>query len=72
LFLAADRSGDGWLDKEEFLAFSHPEEDEAMKPLIVQQVTHKYFSLHSFDGKARLLLDSLMARENFYKNSLIH
>jgi hypothetical protein len=49
------------LDKEEFLAFSHPEEDEAMKPLIVQQVTHKYF-----------LLPSLMAREDFYKDSLIH
>jgi hypothetical protein len=68
LFLAADRSGDGWLDKEEFLAFSHPEEDEAMKPLIVQQVRRKYFSLHSLMAREDLL-DSLMVREDFY---LIH
>ena len=38
LFLAADRDGDGSLDRAEFLAFSHPEEDETMKPLIVDQV----------------------------------
>jgi hypothetical protein len=36
--MAADRNGDGGLDKGEFLSFSHPEEDEAMKPLIVDQV----------------------------------
>jgi len=38
LFLAADANSDGTLDKVEFLAFSHPEEDEAMKPHVLQQV----------------------------------
>jgi len=38
LFLAADTNGDGTLDKAEFLAFSHPEEDENMKPHVVAQV----------------------------------
>lgn len=38
LFLAADTNGDGVLDKVEFLAFSHPEEDEHMKPHVVAQV----------------------------------
>jgi len=38
LFLAADSNGDGLLDKAEFLAFSHPEEDDSMKPHVLQQV----------------------------------
>jgi len=38
LFLAADSNGDGLLDKTEFLAFSHPEEDEGMKPHVLEQV----------------------------------
>jgi len=38
LFDAADLNKDGKLDKTEFLAFSHPEEDEKMKPLVIDQV----------------------------------
>jgi len=38
LFLAADTNGDGFLDKAEFLAFSHPEEDDNMKPHVLEQV----------------------------------
>jgi len=38
LFVAADQNADGLLDKTEFLAFSHPEEDDNMKPHVLQQV----------------------------------
>jgi len=38
LFLAADANNDGVLDKTEFLAFAHPEEDENMKPHVLEQV----------------------------------
>jgi len=38
LFDAADINKDEKLDKTEFLAFSHPEEDEKMKPLVINQV----------------------------------
>jgi len=38
LFDAADLDKDGKLDKTEFLAFSHPEEDDSMKPLVIDQV----------------------------------
>jgi len=38
LFLAADTDGNGYLDTTEFLAFSHPEEDENMKPHVLEQV----------------------------------
>jgi len=38
LFNAADKDQDGKLDKREFLAFSHPEEDDSMKPLVIDQV----------------------------------
>ena len=37
LFLAADTDGNGYLDTTEFLAFSHPEEDENMKPHVLEQ-----------------------------------
>uniref|UniRef100_A0A2P2ICV1 Reticulocalbin-3 n=1 Tax=Hirondellea gigas TaxID=1518452 RepID=A0A2P2ICV1_9CRUS len=35
LFTAADKDGDEKLNEHEFLAFSHPEEDETMVPLLV-------------------------------------
>merc|ERR1719278_96775 len=38
LFMAADVSGDGALDVREFLSFSHPEEDPAMRPHVLAQV----------------------------------
>ena len=38
LFMAADISGDGKLDVKEFLSFSHPEEDPAMRPHVLAQV----------------------------------
>ena len=38
LFLAADFDQDGFLDKVEFLAFAHPEEEDKMKPVVVEQV----------------------------------
>jgi Ca2+-binding EF-hand superfamily protein len=38
LFDAADINKDEKLDKAEFLAFSHPEEDDKMKPLVIDQV----------------------------------
>jgi len=38
LFMAADISGDGSLDVKEFLSFSHPEEDPAMRPHVLAQV----------------------------------
>ena len=38
LFNGADRNGDGQLDKVEYLAFTHPEEDPAMKPHVIQQI----------------------------------
>ena len=38
LFMAADVSGDGSLDVKEFLSFSHPEEDPAMRPHVLAQV----------------------------------
>ena len=40
LFMAADISGDGSLDVKEFLSYSHPEEDPAMRPHVLAQV-HK-------------------------------
>ena len=36
--MAADVSGDGSLDVKEFLSFSHPEEDPAMRPHVLAQV----------------------------------
>ena len=45
LFLAADTNGDGFLDKAEFLAFSHPEEDDNMKPHVLEQVKTDLFIL---------------------------
>ena len=36
--MAADTSGDGSLDVKEFLSFSHPEEDPAMRPHVLAQV----------------------------------
>ena len=36
--MAADISGDGSLDVKEFLSFSHPEEDPAMRPHVLAQV----------------------------------
>lgn len=37
LFNAADENLDGRLDEKEFLAFTHPEEDPKMLPIILQQ-----------------------------------
>ena len=37
--MAADVSGDGSLDVKEFLSFSHPEEDPAMRPHVLAQVS---------------------------------
>ena len=37
LFNAADVNADGRLDPEEFLGFSHPEEDPKMLPILLQQ-----------------------------------
>jgi len=38
LFNGADRNGDEKLDKAEYLAFTHPEEDPLMKPHVIQQI----------------------------------
>jgi len=38
LFLAADANGDNKLDPKEFLSFSHPEEDQSMRPHVLTQV----------------------------------
>ncbi len=38
LFAAADKNSDGHLDRDEFLSFSHPEEDTDMHSIVVQQV----------------------------------
>ena len=35
LFKAADKNGDGVLQRSEFLSFSHPEEDPSMIPTVV-------------------------------------
>lgn len=37
LFHAADKNKDGYLDEKEHLAFTHPEEDPDMLPVIYQQ-----------------------------------
>jgi hypothetical protein len=39
LFMAADISGDSRLTVKEFLSFSHPEEDPAMRPHVLAQVS---------------------------------
>ena len=44
--MAADISGDGSLDVKEFLSYSHPEEDPAMRPHVLAQV-HKIQNLIS-------------------------
>ena len=38
LFLAADKNQDDKLDQKEFLSFSHPEEDQSMRPHVLSQV----------------------------------
>ena len=38
LFLAADTTGDDKLNPKEFLSFSHPEEDQSMRPHVLTQV----------------------------------
>lgn len=38
LFLAADVNGDNKLSPKEFLSFSHPEEDQSMRPHVLTQV----------------------------------
>jgi len=38
LFLAADKNQDDRLDQKEFLSFSHPEEDQSMRPHVLSQV----------------------------------
>ena len=50
--MAADISGDGSLDVKEFLSFSHPEEDPAMRPHVLAQV-------HSTPILSSLILSSL-------------
>jgi len=41
LFAKADKDGDGKLNEEEFLSFSHPEEDPAMVPILVDQALNR-------------------------------
>ena len=36
-FSAADANKDGHLDKKEYLAFTHPEEDPNLKPHVLEQ-----------------------------------
>ena len=48
--MAADISGDGSLDVKEFLSYSHPEEDPAMRPHVLAQV-HKIQHLISICPK---------------------
>lgn len=38
LFNGADKNGDEKLDKAEYLAFTHPEEDPDMKPHVINQI----------------------------------
>ena len=38
LFNAADKNKDGWLNKDEFVSFSHPEDDEEMHEYVITQV----------------------------------
>merc|ERR1719378_965389 len=38
LFRAADANGDDKLDQKEFLSFSHPEEDQSMRPHVLSRV----------------------------------
>lgn len=40
MFEAADVNHDGFLDKREFIMFSHPEEHPEMLPLILKQTLH--------------------------------
>ena len=42
LFLAADANGDEKLNPKEFLSFSHPEEDQSMRPHVLTQVNLAY------------------------------
>jgi len=37
MFTAADKNHDGLLDANEFISFTHPEEDEEMLPIIYEQ-----------------------------------
>ncbi len=41
LFAAADKDSDGKLTKQEFLSFTHPEEDPAMHDVVIQQVRNR-------------------------------
>lgn len=50
LFEKADRNGDGLLDQSEFLAFSHPEEDAEIVPLLVEHALQE----KDGDGDGRL------------------
>ena len=51
--MAADISGDGSLDVKEFLSFSHPEEDPAMRPHVLAQVhsTPHFIESHFIKSK---------------------
>ncbi|XP_037085378.1 reticulocalbin-2-like [Pollicipes pollicipes] len=58
LFLAADRDGDGALQRSEFLSFSHPEEDPRMIPVVVDHTLLEkdldkdgYISFQEFVGE---------------------
>ena len=51
--MAADISGDGSLDVKEFLSFSHPEEDPAMRPHVLAQV-HSTPHLSSLTGVSKI------------------
>ena len=53
LFLAADVNGDDKLNAKEFLSFSHPEEDQSMRPHVLTQVmlTHtSHYTTWVFQG----------------------
>ena len=50
LFRAADRDGDGRLNRGEFLSFTHPEEDESMHETVINQALKEKDS----DGDGRL------------------
>ena len=51
LFLAADVNGDDKLNAKEFLSFSHPEEDQSMRPHVLTQVMLTHTGEHTSQTK---------------------
>lgn len=57
-FKKADKNNDGMLDKDEFVSFLHPENDESMKDIVVDETMEDidkdkdgFISLEEYIGK---------------------